>query len=76
MCNAILEKHLLNDLGLVPAQYELLATSEYFDPVVSQTTGTIVWIGLLILTIAFFVMSWTKLGQGRPLTKCLIFSVF
>ena len=76
MCNAILGKHLLNDLGLVPARCELLATSEYFDPVVSQTTGTIVWIGLLILTIAFFVMSWTKLGQGRPLTKCLVLSVF
>jgi len=76
MINALIDIYLLNGLGHIHLSDMLLATTEYLDPMVSQTTGTIVWIGLLILTIAFFVMSWTKLGQGRPLVKCLVLSIF
>jgi hypothetical protein len=76
MSNAINDTYLLNCSNLVHLRGSLFATPEYFDPIVSHATGTIVWIGLLILTIAFFVMSWTKLGQGRPLVKCLVFSIF
>ena len=76
MINALNEIYLLNGSGHVHLSDMLSATAEYLDPMISQTTGTIVWIGLLILTIAFFVMSWTKLGQGRPLVKCLVLSIF
>jgi len=76
MSNPLIDNFLLNGSGLEYLRGMLLATPEYFAPIVSQTTATIVWIGLLILTIAFFVMSWTKLGQGRPLVKCLVLSVF
>ncbi|MBT4011182.1 MAG: hypothetical protein HN617_10310 [Planctomycetaceae bacterium] len=76
MINLLIDSYLLNCSGFVYLRGLLLATPEYFAPMVSQTTGTIVWIGSLILTIAFFVMSWTKLGQGRPLVKCLVLSIF
>ena len=73
MINALIDICLVNGSGHIQLSDMLLATA---DPMVSQTTGTIVWIGLLILTIAFFVMSWTKLGHGRPLVKCLVLSIF
>ncbi len=73
MINALIDIYLVNGSGHIQLSDMLLATA---DPMVSQTTGTIVWIGLLILTIAFFVMSWTKLGHGRPLVKCLVLSIF
>jgi hypothetical protein len=73
MINALIDIYLVNGSGHIRLSDMLLATA---DPMVSQTTGTIVWIGLLILTIAFFVMSWTKLGHGRPLVKCLVLSIF
>ncbi len=76
MINLLIDSYLLNCSSFVYLRGLLLATPEYFAPMVSQTTGTIVWIGSLILTIAFFVMSWTKLGQGRPLVKCLVLSIF
>ena len=76
MINLLIDSYLLNCSDFVYLRGLLLATPEYFAPMVSQTTGTIVWIGSLILTIAFFVMSWTKLGQGRPLVKCLVLSIF
>ncbi len=43
---------------------------------VNQTVGVIVWIGMIVFTVAFFVLSWTKLGSARPLVKCLTLSVF
>jgi hypothetical protein len=73
MINELIDIYLVNGSGHIQLSDMLLATA---DPMVSQTTGTIVWIGLLILTIAFFVMSWTKLGHGRPLVKCLVLSIF
>jgi hypothetical protein len=73
MINVLIDIYLLNGSGHIHLSDMLLATA---DPMVSQTTGTIVWIGLLMLTIAFFVMSWTKLGHGRPLVKCLVLSIF
>ena len=76
MSNPLIDNYSWYGLVFVYWRDLLLATSEYSAPIVSQTTGTIVWIGLLILTIAFFVMSWTKLGHGRPLVKCLVLSVF
>ena len=76
MKNALIDTYLLNGSDHIHLSDMPLATAEYLDPMVSQTTGTIVWIGLLILTIAFFVMSWTRLGQGRPLVKCLVLSIF
>ena len=76
MINPLIDSYFLNGSGLVYLRGSLLATPEYSAPIISQTTGAIVWIGLLILTIAFFVMSWTKLGQGRPLVKCLVLSIF
>jgi hypothetical protein len=60
MSNPLIDNYLWHGLGFVYLRDLLLATPEYSAPIVSQTTGTIVWIGLLILTIAFFVMSWTN----------------
>ena len=76
MSNPIIDICFSNGSGLVYLRDMLLAAPDYLAPIVSQTTAAIVWIGLLILTVAFFVMSWTKLGQGRPLVKCLVLSVF
>ncbi|MFP6751388.1 MAG: hypothetical protein VB855_06915 [Pirellulaceae bacterium] len=45
-------------------------------PGLSPTVGAIVWVGMVILTIALVVLSWTRLGQAKPLTKCLVLSVF
>lgn len=43
---------------------------------VNRTVGIIVWVGVIVFTLAFFVLSWTKLGSARPLVKCLTLSVF
>ena len=56
--------------------YALFAGSDFAAPLINQTVGMIVWIGLFALTIAFFVMSWTRVGQARPLVKCLVLSLF
>ena len=36
---------------------------------VNRTVGIIVWVGVIVFTLAFFVLSWTKLGSARPLVK-------
>ncbi|HUE71574.1 MAG TPA: squalene--hopene cyclase [Pirellulaceae bacterium] len=33
-------------------------------------------VGVALLTIALGVMTWTRWGQGRPITKCAILSLF
>ncbi len=33
-------------------------------------------VGIAILTIALGIMTWTRWGQGRPITKCAILSLF
>jgi len=43
---------------------------------VNRSVGIIVWVGVIVFTLAFFVLSWTKLGSARPLVKCLTLSVF
>ena len=42
----------------------------------SSTMQMVMWIGMLVLCVTFLVMTWTRLGQARPLTKCLTLSVF
>lgn len=43
---------------------------------INRTVGVIVWVGVIVFTLAFFVLSWTKLGRAKPLVKCLTLSVF
>ena len=43
---------------------------------INRTVGVIVWVGLIVFSIAFFVLSWTRLGNAKPLIKCLTLSVF
>ena len=54
----------------------LIAVNWLQLPGLSPTVGAIVWIGMVILAIALLVLSWTQLGQAKPLTKCLVLSVF
>ena len=42
----------------------------------SSTMQMVLWIGMLVLCLTFLVMTWTRLGRARPLTKCLTLSVF
>ena len=43
---------------------------------INRTVGIIVWVGVIVFTLAFFVLSWTRLGNAKPLVKCLTLSVF
>ena len=43
---------------------------------INRTVGVIVWVGVIVFTLAFFVLSWTRLGNAKPLVKCLTLSVF
>ena len=54
----------------------LIAVNWLQLPGLSPTVGAIVWVGMVILAIALLVLSWTGLGQAKPLTKCLVLSVF
>ena len=54
----------------------LIAEQTIPTTAVNRTVGLIVWIGLLVLTVAFLALSWTRLGAARPLAKCLTLSVF
>ena len=54
----------------------LIAVNWLQLPGLSPTVGAIVWVGMVILAIALLVLSWTRLGQAKPLTKCLVLSVF
>jgi len=48
----------------------LLATIE------TQWVMRALWLGLAALTIALLVVSWTRWGQSRPMSKCIALSVF
>jgi len=55
----------------------LLQASAWFQlPNVGPTIGAILFAGLIILTAAMLVLSRTRWGQAKPLTKCLALSVF
>ena len=54
----------------------LIAEQAIPTTAVNRTVGLIVWIGLLVLTVAFLALSWARLGAARPLAKCLTLSVF
>ena len=43
---------------------------------INRTVGVIVWVGAIVFTLAFFILSWTRLGNAKPLVKCLTLSVF
>ena len=42
----------------------------------ARTLWIALWTGLAILTLSLVVLSWTRLGQVRPLSKCVVLSVF
>ena len=42
----------------------------------SKTMGIALWSGLAILTVALLVIMRTRWGQAKPLSKCVVLSVF
>ena len=42
----------------------------------SRTLGIAVWIGLAVLSIALLILMRTRWGQVKPLSKCIVLSVF
>lgn len=42
----------------------------------TRTLGIVVWIGLAVLSIALLVLMRTRWGQVKPLSKCIVLSVF
>ena len=61
---------------MVSIPLSLVAVGWLRLPGLSPAVGAIVWTGLMILTVALLVLSWTRWGQAKPLTKCLVLSVF
>lgn len=53
-----------------------LAQSDAQTVHTNSTMQMVLWIGMLVLCLTFLVMTWTRLGRARPLTKCLTLSVF
>ena len=60
----------MSSFVMLLAEQVLPATS------INRTVGVIVWVGVIVFTLAFFVLSWTRLGNAKPLVKCLTLSVF
>ena len=60
----------MSSFMMLLAEQVLPATS------INRTVGVIVWVGVIVFTLAFFVLSWTRLGNAKPLVKCLTLSVF
>lgn len=42
----------------------------------SRTMWIVLWMGLAVLTIALLVLARTRWGHARPLSKCMVLSVF
>ena len=41
-----------------------------------RTLWAVIWIGLALLTLALLVLMRTRWGQARPLSKCVVLSLF
>ena len=54
--------------------------AEAFDwatlPHLSRTWSLVIWIGLIVLTISLLVLTRTRWGQSKPISKCIALSVF
>lgn len=42
----------------------------------ARVWGLVLWIGLALLTVSLLVLSRTRWGQARPLSKCVALSIF
>ena len=58
-------------LGANPATAILLA-----DTTGTQVMAVVLWSGLGILTVALLVLTRTRWGQAKPISKCVALSVF
>lgn len=55
----------------------LLAEASLVDHVfTSRNIGIALWAGLALLTISLMVLARTRWGQARPISKCVVLSVF
>ena len=45
-------------------------------PHLSRTWSLVIWIGLVALTISLLVLTRTRWGQSKPISKCIALSVF
>ena len=41
----------------------------------AQLTRWVVWVGLVLLTVALLVLIRTRWGQSQPLSKCVVLSL-
>jgi len=41
-----------------------------------RVLGIILWIGFAILSVAFLILMRTRWGQVKPLSKCVVLSIF
>lgn len=55
----------------------LFADSSWVDQVfTSRNVGIALWVGLAMLTVSLIVLARTRWGQARPISKCVVLSVF
>ena len=52
------------------------ATSWWSALFSARALGIALWIGLAVLTVTLLVLSRTRWGQAKPLSKCVVLSVF
>lgn len=55
----------------------ILADATWIDHLInSRNVGIALWVGLAILTVSLIVLGRTSWGQARPVSKCVVLSVF
>ncbi|MFP6617903.1 MAG: prenyltransferase/squalene oxidase repeat-containing protein [Pirellulaceae bacterium] len=45
-------------------------------PYLSGTWSLVIWLGLVVLTISLLILTRTRWGQSKPISKCIALSVF
>ena len=45
-------------------------------PHLSGTWSLVIWMGLVVLTISLLILTRTRWGQSKPISKCIALSVF